>query len=133
MSRRSFWSFLTAVAAAFFVACSVLAPVAEAQRSQADCAPGWVFANGQCQPPPSGNDGGNNDAACQATAQFGYCQASAYVGCRGNGIGYACRLLQLSYSSPGQFQQIMNAQRACVFDRNPQACAYLQQFRGVYF
>ena len=108
------------------------APDAQAQRSQADCAYGWVFANGQCQPPPNAQ-GGQCDAACQATGRFDYCQCSVRVGCQGLGQPYACRLLQLSYANPGQFQQIMSAQRACYLDRNMQACAFLQQFRGVYF
>lgn len=132
MSVRSYATAL-AVTLTLVFASTIFAPGAYAQRSQADCAYGWVFANGQCQPPPSDNGGGQNDAACQATAQFNYCQASVSIGCRVNGFQYACRLLQLSYSDPGQFQQIMNAQRACVLDRNPQACAFLQQFRGVYF
>lgn len=103
-----------------------------AQRSQADCAPGWVYANGQCQPQPAAQ-GGNMDAACQATAQFNYCQGSVYIGCTSFGNQYACRLLQLSRTNPGGFQQIMNAQKACLLDGNQQACAYLQQFKGTYF
>ncbi len=125
-------SLRVAALAACLSASLVVAPAAEAQQSQADCAQGWVFANGQCQQPPSDNGGGQNDAACQATAEFRYCQASVYVGCRANGFATACRLLQLSYGNPMQFQQIMNAQRACTLG-NPQACAFLQQFRGVYY
>ena len=78
-------------------------------------------------------EGGRNDAACQATAEFRYCQASVAVGCRGYHFVFACRLLQLSYQNASLFQAIMNAQRACLLDRNPQACRYLQRFRGVYF
>ena len=121
------------VALALCALASLLAPrAADAQRSQADCAPGWVFANGQCQEPPSGNGGGNMDAACQATARFDYCQASAYIGCQSFGNQYACRLLQLSQTNQNLFQQIMYAQRACL-GGNQQGCAYLQQFRGMYY
>jgi hypothetical protein len=73
------------------------------------------------------------DAACQATGRFDYCQASVNIGCRSFGNAFACRLLQLSNANPAQFQQIMSAQRACMLERNPQACGFLQQFRGLYF
>jgi hypothetical protein len=132
MSARMLAGALVCALVAMVLAAFAFAPPAHAQQSQADCAYGWVYANGQCQPPPSGNGGGSNDAACQATAQFNYCQASVSIGCRVQGFPYACRLLQLSYSNPGQFQQLMNAQRACLYG-NQQACAFLQQFRGIYF
>ena len=73
------------------------------------------------------------DAACQATARFDYCQSSVYIGCNSNGFQTACRLLQLSYSDPNTFQQIMNAQKACTLDGDQQACNYLSQFRGTYY
>lgn len=128
--RSTGWRPLAAAIAIF--GSMLLAPAARAQQSQADCAPGWYYANGQCQQPPAAQ-GGNMDAACQATAEFRYCQASVYIGCNSWGSQYACRLLQLSYSNPGGFQQIMNAQKACSLDRNQQACLYLQQFKGIYF
>ena len=100
----------------------------------AQCPYGWDTRSNTClQPPAAGNGGGNMDAACQATAQFSHCQASVYIGCNSFGNQYACRLLQLSYANPGGFQQIMNAQKACLLDRNQQACTYLQRFKGTYF
>lgn len=111
----------------------VFPPQAKAQQSQADCAPGWIYANGQCEQPRGGNGGGNMDAACQATARFDYCRASVYIGCTSWGNQYACRLLQLANTNPNGFQQIMNAQKACSLEGNQQACAWLQQFRGTYY
>lgn len=111
----------------------MLGPPARAQRVPEDCVQGYVFANGECEEIRGGNGGGSNDAACVATARFDYCQRSVYIGCNVNRQPYACRLLQLSSQDPNTFQQIMSAQKACTLDGNQQACAYLGQFRGVYF
>ena len=98
------------------------------------CPYGWNTDTNTCLPAPSsGPGGGNMDAACQATARFDYCQSSVYIGCNSNGFETACRLLQLSYSDPNTFQQIMNAQKACTLDRDQQACDYLSQFKGIYY
>ena len=104
--------------------------------SDSQCPYGWDTETNTCLPPPtpgSGGGGGNLDAACQSTAQFKYCQGSVYVGCNSWGSVYACRLLQLSYSDPGTFQTIMNAQKSCILDLNQQACNYLTQFKGYYY
>jgi hypothetical protein len=100
------------------------------------CPNGWNTDTNTCQPAPgtgSGPGGGSMDAACQATARFNYCQSSVYIGCNSYGFQTACALLQLSYSDPNTFQQIMNAQKACTLDSNQQACSYLSQFKGTYY
>lgn len=98
------------------------------------CPYGWDTTTNTClQESGSGPGGGNLDAACQATARFDYCQGSVYIGCNSWGFQTACSLLQLSYSDPNTFQQIMNAQKACSLDGDQQACTYLEQFRGRYF
>jgi hypothetical protein len=79
-----------------------------------------------------GGGGGNLDAACQATAEFKYCQGAVYVGCQ-SGSEMGCRLLELSNLDPNTFQQIMSASRACNLDGNQQACNYIMQFKGYYF
>ncbi len=94
------------------------------------CPNGWDTNNNTCL---SSRSRQTLDASCQATAQFKYCQGSVYVGCKSYGFTYACRLLQLSYSDPQTFQQIMNASRACNLDRNQSACRYLMQYKGYYF
>ena len=99
-----------------------------------ECPYGWDTSTNKClERQNSGSGGGNFDAACQATAQFNYCQGSVYVGCNSFGSEYACKLLQLSYSNPNMFQQIMSAQKACSLDGNQQACNYLMQYKGNYF
>lgn len=98
------------------------------------CPYGWDTRTNTClQPDNFDNGGGKLDAACQATAQFQYCQGSVYIGCNSLGFATACRLLQLSYSDPTTFQQIMNAQKACLLDGSQQACNYLAQFKGYYY
>jgi hypothetical protein len=102
------------------------------------CPYGWDTSTNPptCLPGPgetSGPGGGNLDAACQATAQFKHCQGAVYVGCNSWGFATACRLLQLSYSDPETFQQIMSASKACNLDGDQQACNYLMQFKGYYF
>lgn len=102
------------------------------------CPYGWDTTTNTCLPDPNnsqsqGQGGGNLDAACQATAEFRYCQGSVYVGCNSWGFVTACRLLELSHSDPQTFQQIMDAQKACNLDGNQQACNYLAQFRGYYY
>ena len=138
VSHRSAQSFFIAGLGATAPVCAFLALATTANAfpgPDAQCPHGWDTRNNTCLPDPTGagNGGGANDAACQATAQFGYCQRSAYVGCWTSRIEFACRLLQLSYADPNTFQQIMSAQKACNLDGNQQACAFLMQYKGVYY
>ena len=133
--RRFLRAILVAGLAGAFVALLAPPPTAIAfPGPDAQCPYGWDTNTNTCLPNPgAGNGGGSNDAACQATARFDYCQRSVFIGCDTQGNQFACRLLQLSYSDPNTFQQIMNAQKACTLDGDGRACAYLKQYKGVYY
>ena len=105
MLFRSPLGIVVAAVVGTFVAVLVPPPAAIAfPGPDAQCPYGWDTSTNTCLPNPgAGNGGGSNDAACQATARFDYCQRSVFIGCRTSGIEFACRLLALSKSDPITF------------------------------